>query len=87
MLGIFANAKIGLLSIDNVRYVLSDFAKALKQNCLNFDDGVGGATRLLSYSQIAPLEIMEPLSFQDLEDITQDKTFILNGGSATENIE
>lgn len=73
-------------SNDNVRYVLSDFAKALKQNCLNFDDGVGGAKRLLSYSQIAPLEIMEPLTFQDLESITKDKTLILDGGSATENI-
>lgn len=72
---------------NNVRYALSDFAKSLKQNCLNFDDGIGGATRLVSYNQIAPLEIMEPMSLQDLEDIIQDQTIILDGGSASENIE
>lgn len=69
---------------DDVKYVLSDFAKALKQNCLNFDDGVGSMPRLLSYSQIAPLEIMEPLSFEDLERVTKDKTFVLDGGSVSE---
>lgn len=72
---------------DDVKYVLSDFAKALKQNCLNFDDGVGSAPRLLSYSQIAPLDIMEPITFGDFERITQDKTLVLNGGSSTENID
>lgn len=55
---------------DSVRYALSDFAKALKQNCLNFDDGIGNVKRLLSYSQIAPLEIMEPITFQDIENLT-----------------
>ena len=72
---------------DVIKYVLSDFAKALKQNCLNFDDGVGSAPRLLSYSQIAPLDIMEPITFGDFERITQDKTLVLNGGSSTENID
>lgn len=50
---------------DDVRYVLSDFAKALKQNCLNFDDGIQNVPRLLSYNQITPLEIIEPLSFKE----------------------
>ena len=51
-----------------VVYVLSDFAKALKENSLNFDDGLSGIERTLSYGQIAPLEILEPTSLQDLID-------------------
>ena len=70
-----------------VRYVLSDYAKSLKQNCLNFDDGIGSAQRLTSYAQIAPLDIAEPLSDSDIDKVFQDTTFMLNSGSATENID
>ena len=51
---------------NDVKYVLSDFAKALKQNCLNFDDGIGNMQRLLSYNQIAPLDILEPLTISEI---------------------
>jgi len=50
-------------------YVLSDFAKALKQNSLNFDEGTGGNIRLCSYAGIAPLSIAEPMSIDDIEEV------------------
>lgn len=33
-------------------YVLSDFAKALKQNCLNFNDGIGRSIRITGYEEM-----------------------------------
>ena len=37
--------------------VLSGFAKALKNNSLNFNEGISGRDRIVSYSQISPLSI------------------------------
>lgn len=44
-----------------VDYVLSGFAKALKYNSLNFNEGISGRNRIVSYSQITPLSISEPM--------------------------
>ena len=38
-----------------MRYILSDLAKALKQNSLNFDEGILGMNRFKSYEQLSPL--------------------------------
>lgn len=49
---VFALCQYGLLVKRDMLsdlYILSDFAKALKQNCLNFDEGVGEATRITGY--------------------------------------
>lgn len=62
-----------------VDYVLSGFAKALKGNALNFDEGMGGNERVLSYSQIAPLNIAEPASWNDMEKIFQNNDIVING--------
>lgn len=48
-----------------VDYVLSDFAKALKDNSLNFDDGAKDRKRILGYGQIKPLSIVEPVSIME----------------------
>lgn len=40
-------------------YILSDFARALKQNCLNYDDGLQGSSRLVAYEQLTPLNLAE----------------------------
>lgn len=47
---------------DTTYYELSDFAQALKQNCLNFDDGLKGNRRVESYEQMKPLNILEVAS-------------------------
>lgn len=49
------------------RYILSDFAKALKQNCLNFDEGLKGQERLSSYEALQPLELVETATADELE--------------------
>lgn len=64
-------------------YVLSDFAIALKQNCLNFDDGVGETPRIQSYKQLGPLSIPEPASMGDFNDLFLEP-ITLNGGSASD---
>lgn len=40
-------------------YFPSDFAKALKQHSLNYEDGLRGQTRLCAYGQLAPLNLPE----------------------------
>lgn len=50
-------------------YVLSDFAKALKENCLNFDDERYVSDRLTHYHQLAPLNIAEFASKADMDEI------------------
>ena len=65
-----------------VTYVLSDFAKALKHNCLNFNDGLQGQERLLSYQQLTPINIAEPATWQDINDLWNDNIPTLNGDDA-----
>ena len=65
-----------------VDYVLSGFAKALKSNSLNFDEGMSGRTRIVSYSQIAPLSIAEPATWEDLDRVFNDNEVVLNGNGA-----
>lgn len=50
-------------------YVLSGFAKALKYNSLNFNEGISGNNRIVSYSQIAPLSIAEPMTWEDMDNV------------------
>lgn len=40
-------------------YILSDFAKALKQHSLNYEDGLRGQPRFCSYGQLASLNLPE----------------------------
>ncbi len=51
-----------------VDYVLSGFACALKANSLNFEEGLNGKDRILSYNQIEPLNIAEPITWKDIGD-------------------
>lgn len=53
-------------------YVLSDFAKALKQNCLNFNDGLHEKSRLISYEQLAPLNIPEAITKADIDKLFEN---------------
>lgn len=52
-----------------ITYVLSDLAKALKQNSLNFDEGLSGENRLVSLEQLTPLSIAEPTMWQEIDEI------------------
>lgn len=52
---VFALCQYGLLVKRDMlsdEYVLSDFAKALKQNCLNFNDGIGRSIRITGYEEM-----------------------------------
>lgn len=64
----------------DVDYVLSGFAKALKENSLNFDEGLHHRVRILSYDQIPPLNIAEPVSFDDIDSIFKDDVIINGNG-------
>lgn len=50
-------------------YILSDFAKALKQNCINFNDELHEKSRLISYEQLAPLNIAESIPNADIDKL------------------
>lgn len=54
-------------------YGLSGFAKALKSNSLNFDEGLKGRERFLSYNQIPPLNIAEPMTDEDIDSLFDEK--------------
>lgn len=64
-----------------ITYILSDFAKALKHNALNFDNGLNGQKRLLSYEQLAPLPITEPTTWETLQESLKGEPLILDGGN------
>lgn len=67
-----------------IAYVLSDFAKALKHNSLNFDDGLQGQERLCFYEQLSPLSIAEPATWEDFENVLGDNKLLISGGGANE---
>ena len=64
---------------EGVDYVLSDFAKALKDNSLNFDEGLNGRNRILAYDQISPLSIAEPTTWQDFDKIFNNNDIVIDG--------
>lgn len=65
-----------------VDYVLSGFAKALKYNSLNFNEGISGRNRIVSYSQTAPLSISEPMTWEDIDNVFSGNKIIINGNEA-----
>lgn len=71
----------------SVDYVLSGFAKALKHNSLNFDEEKAGDIRITSYSQIEPLSIAEPMTFEDIDNAFSKNDIIVSGGDAFEGKE
>ena len=62
-----------------VSYALSGFAKALKYNGLNFNERTSGEKRIVSYSQIAPLSISEPMTWEDINNIVSENGTVING--------
>lgn len=62
-----------------VDYVLSGFAKALKDKSLNFDEGLHGRVRILSYEQIPPLNIAEPATWDDIDSIINNNDVVIDG--------
>lgn len=68
-----------------VDYILSGFAKALKSNSLNFDEGTAGRVRILSYEQIAPLSISEPMTFEDLDEVFSKNQIVFDANGSAEN--
>ena len=50
----------------SVKYVLSDFGIALKQNSLNFDDGMHGQVRLCSYDMMTPSELPNYVTSEEI---------------------
>ena len=68
-----------------VDYILSGFAKALKSNSLNFDEGTAGRARILSYEQIAPLSISEPMTFEDLDEVFSKNQIVFDANGPAEN--
>lgn len=53
-------------------YLLSDFAKALKQHSLNYEDGLREQTRLCAYGQLAPLNLPEPATWTEMEGLLKN---------------
>ena len=55
------------------KYVLSDFGKSLKQNCLNFDEGLQGQQRLSSYSMMTPEELPRYATNEDIDKLFENQ--------------
>lgn len=66
-----------------VNYILSGFAKALKHNSLNFDEGTGERERIVSYVQITPLGIAEPMTWEDLDNVLSKNQIVIDGNGAS----
>lgn len=59
----------GLFEQDGTDYVLSDFGKALKADSLNFDEPAMCRNRILTYDQMKPLNIADPISVDEIQGI------------------
>lgn len=64
------------------RFVLSDFGKALKQNSLNFDDGINGQNRIVSYDAMIPAELTHYATADDIDKLFQNQELIMDGGTS-----
>lgn len=64
------------------KYILSDFGKSLKQNSLNFDEGIQGQVRLKSYNLLTPARLPEYMTSEDVDRMFENQEVILNAGSA-----
>lgn len=79
----------GLLALEKQedgtsRYVLSDFAISLKQNSLNFDEGVCGQKRLTSYEMMTPASLPEYATADDIGKLFENQEIIMDGGTASQ---
>lgn len=52
-------------------YVLSDYAKALKQHSLNYNDSFRGLKKLGSYADLRPLEISKAATWDEINNVIQ----------------
>ena len=59
----------GLFEQDGTDYVLSDFGKALKADSLNSDEPAMCRNRILTYDQMKPLNIADPISVDEIQGI------------------
>ena len=50
---------------DSKTYVLSGFGKSLKQNSVNFDEGLKGRQRITGYNQVQPLQDLSPITWEE----------------------
>lgn len=71
---------------DNVEYKLSDFAIALKQNSLNFDEGLASGVRLSNYSQLAPISIAEPATWEEFKNAFNNNHVTISAGTSSDVI-
>ena len=78
--GLFSQEEKG--DIGGVYYYLSDFSKALKQNSLNYEDSFRGQPRRVSYNQLTPLGIPEPIVFEEIANAFEEEPITLDGGKA-----
>lgn len=54
------------------KYVLSDFGKSLKQNSLNFDEGLSGQMRLYSYDVMSPAALPQYATSEDIDRMFEE---------------
>lgn len=73
---------LGELDNGKSNYVLSDFGKALKQNSLNFDDGLRGQIRLDSYDVMTPASLPQLATNEDIERLFENQELLFDGGTA-----
>lgn len=63
-------------------YILSDFGKSLKQNSLNFDNGICGQKRLASYDMMTPASLPQVATVEDIDRLFENQELIFDGGTA-----
>lgn len=62
----------GLFEQNGEYYNLSDFSKALKMSSLNYDEGTMHQKRIRSYEDMEPLKLIEPLTWKEIDEITDN---------------
>ncbi len=60
----------------SIAFVVSDFGRSLKHNSLNFDDGIQGQKRLLSYEMMTPPELTQYATNDDVDKMLQNQQLL-----------
>ena len=67
---------------DNECYHLTSLGKMLKDNCLNYDDGLNGRKRVLSMNDLSQAVLFGTATEESVEKFFKNGEIIIDGGSA-----
>ena len=67
---------------DSERYQMTDLGVMLKENCLNYDDGLDGRKRVLTVDDLAQANLLGTANEEAVKKFFENNQVFIDGGSA-----